>query len=94
MSGQVRAQEAWIPEGLLRSGTALELERESVNTGSGEQQADSKPTLMYWNSSTGDSDRGDRSEALGTPLGLLCGFLVIRSSLLRIATTILSSLLW
>lgn len=52
-----------------------------------------KPTLMYWNSSTGDSDRGDNSAMPVTPLGLLC-FLVIRSSLFRMATTILSSLLW
>lgn len=38
MSGQVRAQEAGTSEGLLRSGTGLGLERESVNTGSGEQK--------------------------------------------------------
>lgn len=48
---------------------------------------------MYWNSSTGDSDRGDSSEGPGTPLSLLC-FLVIRSSLFRMVTTTLSSLLW
>lgn len=52
-----------------------------------------RPTRMYWNSSTGDSDRGDSGEGSAAPLRLLC-FLVIRSSLFRMATTTLSSLLW
>lgn len=48
---------------------------------------------MYWNSSTGDSDRGDSREVPAAACSLLC-FLVIRSSLFRMATTIRSSLLW
>lgn len=49
-------------------------------------------TRMYWNSSTGDSDDDSRELLVKLLRGLY--FFVTRSSLFRIATTILSSLPW
>ena len=83
------------PQGNPSGWQTLGGRRESASGHRGQEWNDlkKKPTLMYWNSSTGDSDRGEDSDMPVTPLGLLC-FLVIRSSLFRMATTILSSLLW